>query len=158
MNLPTIAGRRGLLGLLAASPLLAALPALATAHPDADLLDLARQHALAGQAAERLSDVAMSREEAAQATLPAIPAIGADGARREALEAAYVAGGVRQAEALADAAWRVHYDLETQLFATPATTPEGLKAKARVVALVIGEPDGTYEDALTRNLLADLLA
>jgi hypothetical protein len=205
--------RRALLGFLVASPVVAAVPALTAPHPDAELLELARQHALAGEAAERLTDEACELERRAAEQRPAKPqaltirkddwyagpsdigtpfavtsvhrwraalasgdyrlrmtprfadvfasrgreVVEAFDAHAQACEAALVATGYRRAQELAEAAWRVHFDLEGRLFATPATTPEGMKAKARVVAHVIGEPDGTYEDAVTRSLLADLL-
>ncbi len=62
------------------------------------------------------------------------------------------------ANALAEAADRVHYELEKRLIATPATTPDGWRVKAKLAAHILGdEPDGTYEDHLTRSLLADIL-
>lgn len=60
-------------------------------------------------------------------------------------------------EEVADAACAELFALEDRLLAAQASTPAGWQAKARVVAHLIGtEPDGTYEDAATRNLLADM--
>lgn len=70
-----------------------------------------------------------------------------------------VAIGARVAEAEADAAGLALYALERRIFAITAATPEGWRIKASIAAQMLGEdPDGTYEDALVRNLLADLLA
>jgi hypothetical protein len=110
---------------------LAASPALSAAiNPDARLLNLAQLHAQTG-----------SRLNSLWAELEGQPS-----------------DVQRDAEAKSDALCDRYYAQETALFAERATTPEGLRAKARVVLHILGdEPDGTYGDHLTRNLLADLL-
>lgn len=206
--------RRSLLGLLAAAPVVATLPASAQAspHPDAEILDLERQHAISEAAAERLSDRAEELREVAQASRPAPPAalivrpddwcaphnavglafssvsvarwrvlltagnyrenmtpgladrfatrggevVRAWEAHRAAVETHPANVRAREASELASAAWRVHHEIEDRLFAIRTTTPEGWRVKARLLSKLIGDPDGTYEDALTRNLLADL--
>jgi len=80
-------------------------------------------------------------------------------ARLIAHEAAKQRHACTALEAAADAAGQAHYALEDRVFEQPATTSEGLKVKAQLAADILGdEPDGTYEDHLVRNILADLLA
>jgi hypothetical protein len=76
----------------------------------------------------------------------------------DAKEAVSVSVGLRSAEAAAGAADRALQRIEEQIFAVRAATLEGFRVKARILADFLGDaPDGTYEDALARNLLADLL-
>jgi hypothetical protein len=167
MTLPAITGRRALLGFLAASPAVLAIPTPYEARPDAELLELARKHEASRLAATRLWEAASARDDAARTALPPLPealkvcrddtggrfsgvdigrplsaleiaamrlqvanadtpgfidyarrqtarareAVAAAEAHRAVIEAVYVAHGVREAEALSDAAWRVTYDL-----------------------------------------------
>ena len=61
-----------------------------------------------------------------------------------------------------DRSTRLHRErrvLELLILETPATTLEGVRVKAKVVASNLDvEPDGSHEDHLVRRLLADLLA
>jgi hypothetical protein len=124
--------------LLAASPALpvalAAAPAIA--NPDAALLALCQRHAEASRRADHAAQAVLAAEDAAAPFRPRLPA----------------------ARARADLAARALYAIEARALETPATTLEGFRAKARVVAGIIGEPDGTFEDHAARVLLADLLA
>jgi hypothetical protein len=73
------------------------------------------------------------------------------------IEAVYTAHGVREAEALLDAAGQELTAAEHRIFNLRALTPDGWRLKARIAAGVMGpEPDGTYEDQLARSLIADL--
>lgn len=84
--------------------------------------------------------------------------IAARNAHRQAVKAVDAAYGLRAAQVRADRLGRALTAVEHRLLETPATTLDGLRAKARVVAGIIGPPDGTYEDHATRALLADLLS
>jgi hypothetical protein len=206
--------RRLLAGALAipAAIVVAAPPALAGAHPDAELLDLGRQHAQAQRRYTEVADQAALVSERAQAAHPSMPEVlrkrqddwfisrlglgqfytsdevarWRTGIEREdyglaaiqltrlrtrgreivaawdgriaAIEAMNVAHGLRRLETEADDLGDAYYDLERRIFEMKATTPDGWRVKARIAAHILGdEPDGTYEDRLVRNLLADLL-
>jgi hypothetical protein len=78
--------------------------------------------------------------------------------RQTAIREINVAHGVVALDCKAGEIGDELYRVELEIFALPATTPEGWRLKARIVsATLVGQEDNTYEDAVIRNLLADLL-
>lgn len=83
--------------------------------------------------------------------------IAAAEAHEAATQAAKVASGYQPLADRLEALGRDHYATERRIMETPAAGLTGLRVKARIALAAMGDPDGTYEDAAARAVLADLV-